>query len=211
MVGRWNCNSNHQTMSHLTDLQGRVENLRLLLADAHPGLYAWRQAYESAVSKLLDFFDAAPSPAGEPCGKKFMKSACILVRDHEGVHISDSGSAWTDAMAAPPPPASERARELAEKVCQHFCMVNSFDSVFEGVEPGGTFPRDVNWLANVIESALSVPCVASERGLLELAAKWRDMASKPAYKTHGYLITCAHELEQACRDTEAMTVIGLKP
>lgn len=50
-------------MSNLTDLQGRMECLRLLLVDAHPGIYSWRLAYERAVEHLLAFFDADPQAA----------------------------------------------------------------------------------------------------------------------------------------------------
>ncbi len=50
-------------MSNITDLQGRLESLRLLLADPHPGLFTWRMAYERAANRLLEFFDADPDAA----------------------------------------------------------------------------------------------------------------------------------------------------
>jgi hypothetical protein len=50
-------------MSNLTDLKGRMERLRLMLEDPHPGLYTWRLEYERAVEQLLAFFEADPQAA----------------------------------------------------------------------------------------------------------------------------------------------------
>lgn len=44
-------------MTNIEDLLGRVNRLKAILEDPHPGLYVWRQAYADASKDLLAFYD----------------------------------------------------------------------------------------------------------------------------------------------------------
>jgi len=49
-------------MTHIEDLLRRVNRLRDLLEDPHPGVVEWRLAFNAASESLLRFYDASQVP-----------------------------------------------------------------------------------------------------------------------------------------------------
>lgn len=44
-------------MTHIEELSGIVNKLKMLLDDPHPGLYTWRTHYNETVKEFFAFFD----------------------------------------------------------------------------------------------------------------------------------------------------------